>query len=201
MAIEEFWQNLRTAARSAGPATDLPSPGSAPGAAAWLNSRSLDGFDAAEFAFLPPDQQQTLEDAVRRFRTIATDTPAGRLPTPARVSEARAAFAEILQILQPERFWDAESFRTHVGLNRELAGKLPKWVTGVTCETGFDHVGDPAIWIWVDVTDKAVDQHKIEKHNRQIRELVEAAYRSTRGHRWPFVRFRSPDAFAKGGAA
>src|SRR5207244_5250542 len=60
-----------------------------------------------------------------------------------------AAFGEILRLLQPHRFRDAESFRTQTLLSRELRGEWPDWVTGLFCETGTDVGGDPAIWIWI----------------------------------------------------
>ncbi len=197
MAVEEFWQNLRAAAPLLG------SPSGAPEAdpSAWLKPRTVDGFDPAEFTFLPADQWQALEERVRRFRAVAAAVPKKRPPTPEQVREARAALTGVLELLPTHQFWDAESFRTHVGLNRELAGQLPKWVTGVTCETGEDHIGDPVMRIWVDVTDKAVDQRKIEKHGRTIRGQVEEAYYAVGGRRMAFIRFRSPDAFARGGAA
>jgi hypothetical protein len=196
MAVEEFWQNLRTAAPLLG---SPDAPESDP--ALWLKPRTVDGFDPAEFQFLPADQGQTLEESVRRFRAVAGAVSKKRRPTPEQVREAREALAGVLDLLPTQQFWDAESFRTHVGLNRVLAGQLPKWVTGVTCETGVDHVGDPVMRIWVDVTDKAVDQRKIEKHGRTIRDQMEEAYHAVGGRRMPFIRFRSPDAFARGGAA
>jgi hypothetical protein len=78
-------------------------------------------------------------------------------------------------------------------LTHELHGKLPRWGTGITCQTGLDPVGEPAIWIWVEVTDEAVARRKITRRGQTIHELVGDAYWKIGGRLLSFIRFRSPD--------
>lgn len=162
----------------------------------WLTPGSVDDYDPADFSFLGDEQQAKLTRSVERFRAVAEKVPGSKPATREQEQEARAAFDDILQLLQPLQFRDAESFRTQTLMRRELRGKLPKWVTSITCETGVDLIDEPAIRIWLDVTDDAVDKRKIEKHGNAIHDTVDEAYRRIGGKRWPFVRFRSPDAFA-----
>lgn len=211
MAIDDFWLNLRTAASLYSPTVAADSPRvdtgylerMLRGAVMWLTPRSVDGFDPNDFQFLDEDQQARLRAVVERFRAVASSVPGNQPATRPQAEEGRAAFAEILQILQPHRFRDAESFQTQVLLERGLRGQLPRWVTGLFCETGTDVGGDPAVWIWVEVTDDATTKGRIEKEGQGVHELISAAYRRIGGRRWPFIRFRSPDALARreGGAA
>jgi hypothetical protein len=48
---------------------------------------------------------------------------------------------QLLRILQPHRFPDAERVRIQAALDRELPGTLPPWVTGISCETATDVAG------------------------------------------------------------
>jgi len=204
MAIDEFWRNLRTAASLYSPTVaadsrsiDVPRiESSLRSADLWLTLRSIDGFEIGEFEFLDEDRRIALNESVQRFREVAGAVRADKPATPAQANEGRAAFEAILSILQPHRFHDAESFRTLVLLERELAGRLPNWVTALHCETGTDLAGDPGIWIRVDVTDAAVDKGKVVKQWQIVHDAVETAYARIGGRRWPFIRFRSPDAFA-----
>lgn len=205
MAIEEFWSNLRTAVglfASTG-AVDLAKEkpdreerfqriGDG-----WLTERTVDGFDPNEFRFLDEEQQAALTKSVERFRAAAREVRADKPATQLQTEEGRGALEEILHILQPHKFRDAESFWTQVVLERELQALLPAWVTGICCECGVDSVGGAAVWIWIDVKDRAVEKRLIEKEGQALHEVIEDAYRRTGGRRWPYIRFRSPDAFAR----
>jgi hypothetical protein len=211
MAIDDFWLNIRTAASFYAPTvtTDMPHLDAEElermlrAAVMWLTPDAVDGFDPNDFKFLDEQRQAALRASVERFRAVASQVPVNRAATRAQAEAGRAAFADILQILQPHRFRDAESFQTQVLLERALQGKLPRWVTGLFCETGTDVGGDPAIWIWVEVTDDATTKGRVEKEGQAIHDQIDSAYRKIGGRRWPFIRFRSPDAFARreGGAA
>lgn len=211
MAIDDFWRNLRTAASLVAPSATTDWLDADTGAVEshlraamiWLTPRSVDGFDPNDFRFLDEDQQVALQESIERFRKVAEQVPGNKPATRLHAKEGRNAFGEILKLLQPHRFKDAESFRMQVLLERELKGQLPDWVTGIDCETGLDLSDEPAIWIWVHVTDDAVDKGKFAKQVLAIHDAVEAAYQRIGGRRWPFVRFQNPDAFAhrKGASA
>src|ERR1700693_6283237 len=84
MALDYFWQNLRTAASLFGPpAVSAYSAGvdtedcglRFQSAAHWLNPRSVDGFDPKDFEFLEPEQQEALRQSVEAFRAVAATVP------------------------------------------------------------------------------------------------------------------------------
>jgi hypothetical protein len=211
MAIDHFWLNLRTAVSLISPTITTDWKDLDPvilerrigTALMGLTPRSLEGFDPEDFTFLDQHQQAELGLAVERFRAIVGEVSRDQPVTPQQTEQALDSFETILRILQPHRFRDAESFQTQVRLGTKLQGRLPRWVTGLRCETGTDTAGDLALWIWVEVTDDATTKGRIEKEGQVIHDLIESAYRETGGRRWPFIRFRSPDAFARrqGGAA
>jgi hypothetical protein len=199
MAIVYFWANLWRAARHFAPALSADSPGidastleqALQGTSTWLTPRSVDGFDPGDFAFLEPAQQQALNHAVERFRTEASQVPTKNPPSPQQAKEAAAAFLEIVKLLQPNRFHDAETFRIQTLVERELQGKLPPWIESITCKTGIDVSDDPALWVWLNVSQDATAKKLITKEGRGIQEEVVAAIRRLGIPRWPYVRFQS----------
>lgn len=205
MAIEVFWPNLLRAVNRFGLSVR---EGSTPldtesqdrmlrDAATWLTPESVEGFDPNDFGFLPDEQQKALRESVERFRTVACQVSENTPATQAQFEEGRSAFGEIRRILQYGIRWDVEAFRSQMLLERELQGRLPSWVTVLSSEIFTDTIGDPAVWICIDVTDEAVDDGKIEDQWHALSERVEDAYRRVGGKRWPYIRFRSPDAFAR----
>jgi hypothetical protein len=204
MAIEEFWSNLRGAAGWL--VRTMPEDPAHADAATlermfqyarmWLTPRSVEGFDPDEFAFLPDEHRAALQESVERFRSVVDRMPRKKPPKRELLEEGRVALRAILDLIHLLEFVDAESFRTTVLLERELRGRLPHWVTGISCRSGLDLADDPAIWIQVDVTDAAVDKKLIAKHWQKINDEIESAYRRIGGRRWVFYRYHSLDAFA-----
>jgi hypothetical protein len=201
MPIDYFWQNLRTAASEFGPPamsadaaerdTDawerrLQNPDR------WLTPRSVDGFDPTDFDFLESEQREALRRSVEAFLAVAAAVPRKKAASPRQVREGGTAFSEILRILQPHRFWDADSFRIQTVLDRDLRGKLPSWVTGICCETGTDVGDDPAVWIYVRVTDAATEKGLIAKHWQEIDDQIKTALRKVERSRWPYIRYQNP---------
>jgi len=208
MAIDVFWRNLRTAAGLFGPPSDSAgSPGADAarleralhGAAPWLIPRSVNGFDVRDFDFLEPGQQEALRQAVERFRSVADQVSAKKPATASQKREAGQAFLEILEVLKPDQFIEADGFRIQTLLEKELRGKLPSWVKGISCETGTDTGDDPAVWIWLHVTDEATDRGLVAKHALGILDEVQSAFDRIGSHRWPYIRFRNPSELPASG--
>jgi hypothetical protein len=196
MAIEEFWMNLRAAARAfalTAVSSDVPAVGTdqrehaLATATAWRTPQSVAGFDAREFDFLESDRKAALQARVDRFRAAVSQAPS----SPDQKREAAEAFSELVRLLRPLEFPNAESFRIGTLLMREVGGVLPEWVESVSCETGDDASGDPAVWVWINVTEDAVEKKLIAKGWQPIYETVDAAARAIAASRWPYVRFQS----------
>ncbi len=177
MAISEFWLNLKTAASLFAPATvqtdskQLDPNGierTIDRAVIWLTPRSVAGYDPNDFMFLDEQKQADLRTAIERFLEVAKTVPGAKPAAREQETKARAAFGRILEILQPFQFHDPEAFRMQTLLWRELRSKLPQWVTDITCETGLDVAEDPAMWVWIHVTDAAADRRLVVKHGQKI---------------------------------
>ena len=184
MALEEFWSHIQ------GAASNLRSTAQPP---LWLKARTMAGFDIADFGFLEETERSALEAAVNRFLAVARQVTRKQPATPEQIAEATPALEEILRILDPTHYAHAEALRVQTLLRRELADDLPKWVTKLSCETRDDSLGEPGIWIWLDVTDDAVDKGYIEEHGMEVYQTVKDAFEDVGSRRYPFVRMRSPD--------
>lgn len=205
MAIDLFWRNLRTAAGLFGPLAETADADAARleralrGPALWLTPRSVNGFDVRDFDFLEPAQQEALGASVEKFRAVANQVSPKKPASASQKKEAGQAFLEILKILKPDQFIEADAFRIQTLLERELQGKLPSWVKGITCETGTDTGDDPAVWIWLHVTDEATDRGLVAKHAIGILEEAQSAFDRIGSHRWPYILFRNPSELPASG--
>jgi hypothetical protein len=203
MPIDDFWLNLRTAARHLAPTVAVDSPRAdserleraLQSAALWLTPHSVEGYDPRDFAFLAPADIENLTRNVERFRAVAAQVPTGQPASEGRAREAWTALDEVLRLLRPHSFPDAESFKIQYSLEKELRGKLPPWVESFTSETGTDTSEDPALWIWLNVSDEA-GKRLAAGEGRAVREEVESAVRRLGIRRWPYVRFQTPSELA-----
>ena len=69
----------------------------------------------------------------------------------------------------------------------EALGNLPTAVSGWEVETGLDSTDDPAVWVWVYLTDEVVDFETRARLRDMVRDLVR---RETGTAIWVYVRFR-----------
>jgi hypothetical protein len=199
MGGDRFWMNLRTAARVLEPTLSGAIPGqdssemeqARESASRWFTSRSVDDFDREDFAFLESDDLDRLSSNIDAFRRITSPVPGDRPASNSQIQEAWTALQEILRLLQPHEFPSPEGFQIQYRLERELRGKLPPWIESFVCETGTDVSEDPAVWVWLNVSQEAVDKDLVAREGQQVRDEVEAAVRRLRVERWPYVRFRS----------
>lgn len=188
LTIEDFWADLRTA--TAGGGSELPAAERlAENPGPWLRPETFDGYRSEDFEFLDAVVRDALDRDVRRFLELAEPDSADAAISHARVREAADVLARILEVLRPERFRDAESFRTQTLLERYLRGRLPPWVAGFTCRTDSDHDGEPALRIVVDIVDAAVAAGLRGPEIHPVSEALRKAYRRIDRRRFPFVSY------------
>jgi hypothetical protein len=186
MGGDEFWSNLRTAARV------LAQNGSTD----WLTPGFLDDFDPQDFAFLEPSDRDQLMRNAETLRRIVSQLPGDRPASEQQLQEAETAVREMIRLLRVQEFLNLEAFKIQYRLERALVGKLPHWIENFVCETGTDVGDDPALWVILNVSQEAVDNDLVVKQGQQVRAVVEAAVRRLRIDRWPYVRFQSLDELA-----
>ena len=118
----------------------------------WLTPRAVDGFEVKEFSFLPDDERSKLAKLVADFQMVASSiSPTAAVPEDT-VERAIPVFLDVVRLLEFDRYGDAEAFRLGKMIEQDLLQPANcKRFTGFN--TGLNHSGDPALWIWVFLTD------------------------------------------------
>lgn len=187
MAIDEFWANIRAAVELV----------DSPETTRWLVPRSVGGFDPSEFDFLDEKRYAALTSSVERFRAVIRSVSWVRPAIGPRLEEGRAVFAEIVRILQPQKFRDADSFRLQVLWERELREVLPDWVTGLSGETDTDHLGEPVVRVCVHMTNEALKRGWFLERDRTVDDTIRNVYRDSGGKLRLSLRYQSPGELAQ----
>jgi len=199
VSLSDFWMSIRTAVRLLVPGASVDSPllDSAAierglrGAAIWLTPASVEGFDPNDFVFLPHAERQTLTEAVERFRDVARQVPPNQPATEEQIRQALPEFQRIVEILRPDKYADPEALVIGKRIEQHLANRLPEFVAALRFETGEDHTGAPALWIWVILKDEAAEEEVLGANMRTVRDLFQRMVKELKVGRWPFFRVRT----------
>ena len=202
MALEEFWQNVRRAARLIRPPNAVAD---SPRIHAdeisrrlasddlWLVRGAVFGYDGKDFEFLPPEELDRLTTAVKTFHDVAKMVDPRVPATDAQVEAARPAFERIVGRLEFDRFADAEAFR--LGKRIEsclLADGWPAELAELRFETGPDSTGDPGLWVWAFVAETGEhDEGAFHSAAAEIDRVLDPLTRDIAPDRWPYILFRS----------
>ena len=136
MGMTEFWNSIRNAAsfyRYGG-----PPPNAAPidadvidkglrSSTNWLTSRTLTGWNEADVEeYFTPTDRERLVHAVNTFQAVTKPlNPYRPNPTPEQIETARPALAEIIWLLEFDRYTDADAFTTGKRMVLALATNPP----------------------------------------------------------------------------
>ena len=199
MALQDFWLSVRTAARLFSPRAIVDSTRlddgtierTLRGATLWLTRGAVAGFDAADFPFLPAPERAHLADHVAEFREVAAAVnPTAPAPREA-VERALPLFAKIVKSLEFDRFEDPEAYRLGKTIEREIAPYRPPELAELRFRTGWDHTGDPGLWIYAFLGGSASgsDEAFLGATPRLRKWLAEVA-RQVAPDRFPYISFR-----------
>ena len=199
MAIEEFWNSVRTAAGLMLPKAAVDSPRLdrgrietiLRGATFWLTPGAIKGYDPTEFDFLSKEERIKLDEGVREFRTVAQSIPKKAPATDEQVEEGVASFRKILEVMRPDKYPDFDSFVIGKKIEGLIREEMPGWVREMVFETGYDASGAPALWIWVEVEDEAARKDGMFENFLMIRGELTAAGAQICPDRWVYVRMRT----------
>jgi hypothetical protein len=199
MALQEFWNNVRIGARLIAPQVIADAPRLDPAsiesalrrATFWLTPRAVEGFNEADFPFLLKEERERLAKLVNEFSEVAAKvSPTDAAPREV-VESALPLFREILQMLEFHRYGDAEAFRLGKQIEQKLQPHWPKEITELRFNTGLDHTGDPALWIWVFLTEEvSKNDEDFLKAAHRLREIIDSIARRVAPDRWPYLSFR-----------
>ncbi len=199
MALLEFWNNVRIGARLIAPQVVADSPqldrgfieSRLRGATLWLTPRAVEGFNEADFSFLPQEERALLAKRVKEFSELSAKVSPTD-PAPREVVEsALPPFLEILQVLDFRRYGDVEAYRLGKQIEQKLQPHWPKEIAELRFNTGLDHTGDPALWIWVFLSDE-VSKNDDDFLNaaQRLRAIIDPIARRVEPDRWPYLSFR-----------
>jgi hypothetical protein len=200
MALRDFWMSVRMGASSIAPQVTVDAPKldssfierALQGATLWLTPRAVAGFNEADFDFLPDPEQARLAQLVTAFRKIASQINPTAPPTDDQVAQALPLFRDIVGMLEFDRFGDAEAYRLGKQIEQAIEPYRPKELAELRFNTGTDHSGDPAIWIWAFLTDAAAESdERFLENAQQLRGMLDPVARTVAPDRWPYLSFRS----------
>lgn len=165
MSLHDFWTSVRTGMRLYAPGrviSDSPRLDAEAIRAAlakadlWLTPSVVRGYDPSDFPFLPPDERDELTRLVADFRAVASQVPPRKPATPAQVDAALPLFQRIVELLEFDRFADANAFR--IGKTIEAEPAFPhEEVEDVRYRTSADQYGDPLLDILAYLPDSAMN--------------------------------------------
>jgi hypothetical protein len=166
MAIDEFWQNVRLGARLNLPTrviSDTPRmddeviKNALANSHSWLTPKSVQGFDPADFAFLPPEERNRLTENVNGFLALAKTVDPKKPATAEQVEAATPFFTDIVKSLEFDRFADAEAYR--VGKTIESDPSFPHDdVKDARYRIRRDWNGEPSIKIMTYLPDSSLEE-------------------------------------------
>jgi len=162
MALEEFWRNVRRAARLIRPPNVVAdSPRISVDEITerlgtddlWITRGAVAGYVEADFAFLSPAERDRLTKAVAQFLIVANGLDPRQKVTSAQFEQALHPFVQIVEMLAFDRYGDAEAFRIGKEVEQKLAANWSPYLDHLRFRTGLDSTDDPALWVWVFVTE------------------------------------------------
>ena len=199
IALQEFWNNVRIGARLIAPQVVADAPRLDPAsiesalrrATFWFTPRAVEGFNEADFLFLPKEERERLAKLVNEFSEVAAKVSLTDAAPREAVESALPLFREILQMLEFHRYGDAEAFRLGKQIERKLQPHWPKEIAELRFNTGLDHTGDPALWIWVFLTDDvSKDDETFLRAAQRLPTILDPIARRVAPDRWPYLSFR-----------
>lgn len=207
MSLSVFWVTVRSAAERAesserGDFFD--------GLDLWLNSAVVSDFNPDDFDFLSEEDRSRLAKLVEDFTRVAQKVDPTKPTSKAQREEAERLLMEIAKILDFKRYEDPDALRLGKLIERELERYRPSGIAELEFKTGFDHTGDPGIWIevYLDQSASKTDDEFLENAHkirrildlvaRQViredaRKLVREGGREDALERWPYIAFELID--------
>jgi hypothetical protein len=93
--------------------------------------------------------------------------------------------------MRPDKYNDIQAFIIGKRLEVWVRDALPVWVRELVFETDLDSSGTPALWIWVECEDEAVEEKSFFDKFRLVSETLREAASQICPERWTYVRLRS----------
>ncbi|MBY0228191.1 MAG: hypothetical protein K2W96_02805 [Gemmataceae bacterium] len=155
MALEEFWNSVRHAARllsgkvfETRPFTLDDIERTLRGTAVeWAVPRTVAAFDEADFAFLPDADRARLAALVAEFKRLAPRLSPIAKPTPEQAEPLVPILRDIVALLRFDLYGTAEGLRLGKRIEAGLAEWRPPELVELRFSTGTNWLGEPLLSI------------------------------------------------------
>ncbi len=157
----------------------------------WLTTDAVQGFDISGFYGLSADQRRDIEGLIEGFRAVAAQVPPGGQPTDEQVRQARERFLAIYRVVGKYLFHEV-SQEVIPAIEHTLAEDwVPDFVVRYDCEVGTDSTGDPAVWVWLIVTDEATKDDRVFQSLGPLRNAIMQSLRARGVDSWVYLSVRT----------
>jgi hypothetical protein len=175
MAMPEFLNHVQNAAKNP---------------TGWLTPTAVADLLESDFHTMRPAQRERLFEAVEKFRPIAEIAS----PTLEQVTEARAAFDTILEILQPYLTPESEKIRETIASAWQ---KERDWIPTFDYELSNNWLDQPVVWLWLVVKDDVLPddidiKNPIAREGLwRIKDAIRKEFNDAGIERWPNISVRT----------
>ncbi len=200
MALDDFWISVRVAARVPVQQSLVDSPRLDAEAIdralrktnLWLSPGAVAGFVEGDFSFLPDAERSRLVALYSDFLAAVKTKNQASVPAGELIDEILPTFRGIVQALEFDRYGDPTAFRLGKLIENAIASRRPPQLAELRFNTGTDHSGDPAVWIWAFLSaDVSESDDKFLEAAQELRDLLDPVARQVAPDRWPYISFRS----------
>jgi len=200
MVFQHFWINVGTAARFTPQQRIVDAPRLDPSESErilqqdthWFTPRSVAGFEEADFDFLPDAERTRPAKLVNEFQAISSTVSPKTPPSAETVAKALPLFRDMVQLLGFDRYGDVEAYRLGKQIEPAIEPDRPAELAELRFNTGLDHSGDPALWIWAFLTDEAAaTDERFLRTAQDLSDFLDPVARTVAPDRWPYISFRA----------
>ncbi|MFN0051099.1 MAG: hypothetical protein ACKV0T_02850 [Planctomycetales bacterium] len=191
MAIQEFWESLRTAEDQLNSEPNSArQKDSRSGIRTWLNPLSVYGFDERDFAFMDAEDRNQISKNVTEFRRIAEAVAKQPSVAADQVAQARSCLQDVIDALSTD---DGLSTSPELFVIQSLLNRLrgEDGIVEFDASLYLDSTGDEAVEIWVIVDDEVPRSPDYYTNTARIREKIRQAFRRLKIRHWPYIHFQT----------
>ena len=159
----------------------------------WLTPFTVLGFRQEEFQFLSPEELSRLTDGVKGVRAVTSEMRPDQPATEVQREQALPHFLAVLEVLEYDRYSDVPALILGKQIEHRLASNWPPCLDHLRFRTGLDSTDDPALWVWVFVTEETEEYDEIKFLTRAnaVEDVLEPIARELAPEGRVYLRFRS----------
>jgi len=194
-SFDRFWRTIRSAPRYKKPwrVQQAGQPDRLVYLDEWLTTSIVSDYDRRDFGFLPREERDELDNAVREFEQIAGEVDPTGPTTKEQRERAWACLERIMRILHVDQYADPLAFRVDRVLETYKA-KLCDLLPGIKelrGEIGTDHEDRTLIQVYVIVEDEAARAPNLFEAFQRLENAIQQILAAHQVEEWVMVHLRT----------